>query len=467
MNSLDIHNSGRLNNATLLHTVSGIPNTPVVYVRLWSETAVDTDSYWVFDYTYNSDLDSDGISDVIDPDPAIANPMQRFAGPDYALTILGSGRIASLESASLFNATFDGMSGEMSEITTIVYAHLKDKFDFVIVASNQEAVPSGTYSGIFYPTRNDVQGIGKGLFDSTALYGSSGRLQGAIHLTSTDGLVGGPGLHEIAHNWANSMSSVPSTVSGHWGYSNIGGQLGGWLPGSLESLGEGQYCAKNPRTGVYARFGSFANGGNCLPYSPFELYTMGLLSAGDVGHDIKIANDFTWVVSSEGRFSASSITTRTMADVVTIDGVRVPDHLTSQKHFRILYLVLTPNPLSTGEWAAFDEDVHSFSLDADNGVSLYNFWEATGGRATVGMDGLLQSIRGGPSAPIRGVSSGPGVQTEVTVMGQNESGYVLFYSTDLKEWIGLPVVAGPGSELGLTHNSNGERTLFFRVEEDP
>jgi len=168
-------------------------------------------------------------------------------------------------------------NSQMQGITSKVYSHLKDDFDFIIVASNQRDVQAASYSGTFFNVKNDIGGIGKGNFDNTSLYGSSGRLQGAIHLISTDGLTGGPSLHEIAHHWANSMRSVPTAVGGHWGYANIGGQLGGWQPGSLEWLGGIEYRARNPRTGNYGSFGGFANGGNGLPYSSFELYVMGLI----------------------------------------------------------------------------------------------------------------------------------------------------------------------------------------------
>ncbi|MGJ8652141.1 MAG: hypothetical protein ACSHX8_02595 [Opitutaceae bacterium] len=301
-----------------------------------------TGYYYTKDYTYNSDFDSDGIENSIDLNPYTADPQKVFVGSDHLLIVHGSGRVANLVSPTLFQATYDDMSSaETQSITQRVYEHFEDEFDFIFITSNQSSVPGGSYFGRFYNVQNDIGGIGKGVFDNTAAYGSAGKLQGAIHLTSLGGLRGGPSLHELAHNWGNSMSSVTTAVGGHWGYSNIGGQLGGWKPNTLEDLGGGLYQAENPRTMAVAGWGGNANGGNGLAYSQFELYTMGLIEAGDVGQDIKIANDFAWNDYSTGKFTATSITTRTMAEVVTMDGARTPGVATSQKNFRVLYLILS------------------------------------------------------------------------------------------------------------------------------
>lgn len=431
--SNDIHNSGPLSNATTSREVTGVPTSSIVYVRIWCETGVATGSYFVRDYSFNADADSDGILDTIDPNPGTPDAMASVTGSDYKLTVLGSGRVASLESTALFNATFDDMStAETRSLTERALEQFEDDFDFIILASNQPSVPSGSYFGRFYNAQNNIGGIGKGTFDSTSAFGSAGKLQGAMHLTSTGGLRGGPSLHELAHNWGNSMSSVPTVVGGHWGRSNIGGQLGGWKPGTLVDLGGGNYQAANPRTGNIGTWGGNANGGNGLPYSNFELYTMGLIADTEVGHDIKIANDFVWDPSFDGTFSASSITTVTMAQVVATDGARTPGPATSQKNFRVLYLIITPSPLTLGEWAEFDEDVYEFALPGDEGTSSYNFWEATGGRASLTMDGLLGSLNN-QSVPGLTIAR-TGNNATLTLLGQPGQSYTIESSINNGPW---------------------------------
>ena len=461
--SNNLLNTGIINNGTNSRTVNNLPTDAIVYVRLWCETSDGSDRYSVEDYTYNGDIDADGILDTIDPTPGQADGMITRAGRDYILTILGSGRVASLESAPLFNSTFDDMStAETRTITDKVYEQLEDDFDFIIICSNQGSVPSGSYFGRFYNAQNDIAGIGKNTFDSTALYGSAGKLQGAIHLTSTSGLPGGPSLHELAHNWANSMDSVPTAVGGHWGYSNVGGQLGGWQPNSLEDLGGGQYRARNPRSGNIGSWGGNANGGNGLAFSNFELYTMGLISAAEVGQDIKIANGFSWENTSTGVFNASSITTYTMTEVVSMDGARVPGPATSQKNFRLLYLIVTAHPLSLGEWSALDEDVHQFALAGDDGTSSFNFWEATGGRATLTMDGLLDRVIFDDFV-VTEVTYTPGM-AHVDVEGASGFTYTLQSSTNMTLWTDGETMVGNDSTIRFNRGIDALQTpLYLRV----
>ena len=334
-----------------------------------------------------------GHAQTVDPISA-DNPRLVIEGSDHRFKIFGSERLASIESRTLFEKTNTNVNhGQAQALSRRVYEHFHDDFDFIIFASNQSAVPAGSYYGRFYEAQNKIEGVGKRQFENTSNFGSQGRLQGVIHLTSTWGLTGGPSLHEITHKWGNDMASVPTDVGSHWGYSNIGGQLGGWQPGSLVELGDNKYKARNPNTGEFGSWGSFANGGNGLPYSQFELYTMGLIEASEVGHDIKIAKDFKWVEPGKGIFSASSINTVTMDEVIEIDGLRSPGPSESQKQFRILYVILTDKPLTLSQWQSYDEDVSNFQIQEDNGSSLYNFWEATRGLASLKMDELAKSVK--------------------------------------------------------------------------
>ena len=370
-----------------------MPSDKLVYVLLGCESAPGSDSYFNLSFTYNSDFDDDGISNALDANPSVKDAMTTFTESNYVLNILGSGRVASLESKALFDATsVDMNTQEGAEITKILYQKMKDEFDFIILVSNQPDA-KGDYAGIFQDTKNTVKGIGELEFDIASSYGSSGKLTGVMHLPFITGLLSGPSLHEIMHNWGSYLVSIPSVQVAHWGASNIGGQLGGWKPGSLVSLGNNEYQAASPIDGVIGDWGTFANGGNSLAFGNFELYLMGLISAEDIGHDIKIAKDFAWVNSKPGVFTASSIDTITIEKVIEIDGTRDPNHLRSQNSFRALYVILTDKALTTSEWTQADEAVYNFALQEDNKSPLFNFWEATGGRASMQFDSLQQAIK--------------------------------------------------------------------------
>ena len=115
---------------------------------------------------------------------------------------------------------------------------------------------------------------------------------------------------------------------------------------------------------------------------------MGLIGADEVGHDIKIAQDFNWVDSSNGIFEASSIETITMDEIIAKNGKREPSYLTSQKDFTAMYVVISEQPLTRQEWISVDRSIFNFQLKGDDGYPGYNFWEATQGKATLEFDQL-------------------------------------------------------------------------------
>jgi hypothetical protein len=149
------------------------------------------------------------------------------------------------------------------------------------------------------------------------------------------------------------------------------------------ALNDGTYQTKGPLDTQPGGWGSFANGGNGVPYSNLELYIMGLIGANEVGHDIKIAQDFKWVDSSNGIFEASSIKTLTMDQIIAENGIREPNHSNSQKNFQAMHVVVSEFPMSREEWRVVDKFVYDFQLKGSDGNPTYNFWEATQGKATM------------------------------------------------------------------------------------
>jgi hypothetical protein len=287
---------------------------------------------------------------------------------------------------------------DVEAMTKRIYASLPDEFDFIIFENNQASLPANAaFYGQYRPVRNDTTGLGQSLFNHTTDFGSAGALQGVIDLTTSDGLLGGPSLHEILHRWANYFPEINGGDPTHWGFSSVGGQLGGFQYGTLQDLGNGTYQASGP--GGHSTFGTIANGGNSIPYSPLELYAMGLINATDVTEPIQVAQGAAFVGDSGNTFTASGITTLTIQDLVAAQGERTPTPATSQKSFRALLVVLTPTPLDQTSLDTFDTDVEDFSLAGDDGTGLYNFYEATGGRATITMDNVVYQTPAPTSAP--------------------------------------------------------------------
>ncbi len=330
--------------------------------------------------------------------PAAGRAETVITNANYTLIVNNSNRVVQLVlSTNEFN-TFAKVgypsTADVRNLTTRIYTHFNDQFDFLILISDQDTVPSGKYFGLYFEAKNDIAGIGYRMFDSTAYYGSTGTLQGTIHLTSKNGLKGGPSLHEICHRWGGHLAR-PADGTSHWGLSSVGGQLGGWLYGSVTSLGGNLYQAKSPAGNL--AFGATANYGNSVPYSELELYLMGLISTNEVINPIQIARNGVQTNPSLGQFTATGFDTLTISNIVATQGARVPNVAAAPKKFRAMVVVLTVAPLSTSRLAQYDADVRSFSLPGSDGSSAYNFWEATGGRAEMQMDGLVPKVAIVPS----------------------------------------------------------------------
>jgi hypothetical protein len=253
------------------------------------------------------------------------------------------------------------------------------------------------YYGELISVSNATSGLGQKAFDLTRDYGSSGRLRAVMALADFSALAQGPSLHELMHTWGNfgikAGGYEPAQGGGgrpyadyrpHWGFTggNTAGQLGGFRQSTLKTNVDG-----NPKRYQAEDFGQYANGGNTVPYSEMELYLMGLIPAGqvtpfDVFRDITAYDPRknTWEADTRVRYDS----TRILSEL----GARSPGVAAAQKDFRLLVVVLSDRPLSDAEWKAIDTDSERFGRAGDDGTFLFNFWEATGGRARIKTDGL-------------------------------------------------------------------------------
>ena len=194
-----------------------------------------------------------------------------------------------------------------------IYRWFADEFDYLIFLSNLSSIDDfngRAYFGVYWPVMNDTEGTGRNIFFNSGP-GSGGKLRGMLHFPYRAGLWWGPGLHELLHTWAN--YAVPTAVGGHWGFSSADGQLGGFDRDDLADLGGGRYSA--------GPFGTFANGGNSVPYSPIELYFAGLIPPEEVP-DLWVAVDGER--ADDGTFTASDVRDYSIEDIVAEHGRRVP-----------------------------------------------------------------------------------------------------------------------------------------------
>ena len=365
------------------------------------------------------DVDRDGIDDAIDKDAGSSAKIKTIETADYSISILGSGRVVNLVSNSKYKNEFRDIqrggngsrlaSSTVKLITNILFKHFEDEFDFIMIASGCSKIGpcvknnGGTY-GVSYGVKNNVTGIARELFDYSDDYGSNGKLKSVHYYPHLNGITMGPSLHELMHTWASKLEILdgyrgdPELVCpGHWGWTNIGGQLGGWKHGSLQALSNGSYQAQGPNN--TKQFDGLVNGNsgvssNSFSYSNFELYMMGIIGADEVGQEIKIAQDFKWKDLYDGTFEASTIHSLTMEEIIADAGIRSPSHIESQKNFRSMYVVVSEEKLKPNEWGFIDQELHRFQLQGTgysksiklsllNPALPLNFWEATQGKATM------------------------------------------------------------------------------------
>jgi hypothetical protein len=277
--------------------------------------------------------------------------------------------------------------GDFTLITKKVYAHFKDDFDFVFVLSNEQDVPEGLYAGISYKVQNDVEGIGMGIYDGSGSYGSEGRLKSAIHMPVPSFIRNGPFLHEIVHYWGN-QGFIPTTVGGHWGYSNVGGQLGGFD----EVIAQGNNTYQGKLEGANG-FGTFANGGNSVPYGNLELYLMGLIGADEL-HEVQYADNPE--SQGFGMFTADEIITLTPAQLVAEHGNRVPTPEYAQKEFNAITVVLSHEKMSESDLTTISSNLENFARKSAPDSSwngLYNFWQATQQKASISIQLTEENLK--------------------------------------------------------------------------
>ena len=348
---------------------------------------------------------SDGAIQVMNLLASPTGHLASFSAEGVSGDVNIEGRVASLRQHgdNIIVAEIRGCVNrseiDFAHVAKAVVARYGDEFDFIFMTSNLDSIRENQrygYHGRYFRVQNQVEGIGvsTGPYAIFAqIYGgrTQGRLKGLIHFTYRDGILWGPGLHEIMHAWANYIIDVGSRVGAHWGFSSANGQLGGFAIENLVDRGNDEYTA--------GRFGTFANGGNSVPYSPIELYLAGWVGPAEVP-DLWLGKNAHWVIEGgkfkqnekgEFVFRAPEVEIWSIERIIAQHGARRPDHRSAQRSFRGAYVLLV-DATSPGEPEQLDmlgRQLEAFTRAGDDGLpNRYNFWEGTGGRASLRLDGL-------------------------------------------------------------------------------
>lgn len=260
-----------------------------------------------------------------------------------------------------------------------LYNFFPDVFDFIIVFPSNTLFQPDTYDErvpYCVMVRNDVKNIGVPIFDESANYYSGGKLRSVVYHS-----FGEPAIleHELLHTWGMRLgmkkglvdgSTTPGSLYGHWlAEADINGQLSNFINGcTVAENMDGTWRLK-------------AQDAKYFPYSPLELYIMGLIPSNSVPpiHILHKAN-----YSNPNRVTADSTTTLTIAEILASEGgERNPSYPNAQTHFRAAFIFVSDRNFTQAEFAYFSALAEYYGSDSPGDQYAMPFETATDKRATM------------------------------------------------------------------------------------
>jgi hypothetical protein len=261
------------------------------------------------------------------------------------------------------------------------YSVMPDDFDFTLLMPGmQMLLPTRHTENTPYDVlvSNAVQNIGMDIVDNTGRFGSAGRLKSMIYhsfgsLSVFD--------HEILHTWGAAIGSSLGLLEyagnqSHWNkMSDIAGQMTAF------------YFADSGDIGRFAHNGDgtwhLVSNMEVPPYSPLELYVMGLIPPEEVPpiHILQSPD-----LSDLERITAASYQTITIEQIMSAEGgPRIPSADEAQRDFTLAFIVTQDVPYNDAAYAFFSLLSYDLmSLDPPHSyTNLAPFNWATGGRATL------------------------------------------------------------------------------------
>ena len=362
--------------------------------------------------------------------PEIGLAALRSLGPDAQATDYLVNFTASTSQLTNFNAVY---------WANRFYTRYADKFDFLQFLLVQGKRGNRYHVGV----RNDVQGIGVGLYNNTAQYGSAGRLKGYTFFPISSFYDCGETAftHETGHQWINFLSSTAFAAGiPHWPKGDVAINVMGFsIPGSGAG---GDYSFTFTPNGLGGFVVGSGNVTNTQVFNSMELYLMGLMPPNEVG-TFFVLNNQNLDLTLGQTLQPSDITSVAVDDVVAVYGPRLPASTNAQKTFRCATVVLSEQLLdvytmSFYDWFARRGEAKQRLNYASGLVSgtCNPFYLATGGRAV--MFTKIEDDR--PPLAIGQPTNGG---FPLTFTGKPGISYQPQVSTNLVSWMneGLPVAA--------------------------
>jgi len=276
----------------------------------------------------------------------------------------------------------------------------EEDYDFVFLFSDH-IVPTSAVNGITeVVTNHPVPGGSDAVKIALAGFRTTGRVKSAIGIPYYPSYLP-PLAHEILHYWANDLDprfgfgrGRDQDYPAHWGYASVNGQLGGFdgstlrcespagaMPPACDAASAGRYRY------VVSTFGQYANGFKRTPYSPLELYLMGLVPASEVDSSFLLLRDAEMPDGIDTTkptvvVEASGVDTLPFSDITARHGV-VPELPPNQRAFSAAFVVVSAEPAAD---SVLDE-IAKLAAMFGGRAPAYDVWpsfaDLTGGRATL------------------------------------------------------------------------------------
>jgi len=276
--------------------------------------------------------------------------------------------------------------GNVKRIAQTFYRHFDDGFDFLNIVSLPTRFLNRTHSTV----KNDVQGIGETRIDTSAQYGSSGRLLG-YSLFPAPGFYDGANVgysHETAHQWVNFLNFAPyasgiphwpvsSMATGVMGFSIGGGGEGGSFPCRIVDDGTTVTLFGVPPT-------------QSPLFNDFDLYLMGLLPASAVRPQVVLTGAAA-PPTCIGQPYTGNVVRVGVETIIAAAGQRIPDASAAPKSFKAATILVSRDGLVSNEtmwlysWLTGRAELQAAAPIHEGLVKATGnpFFVATGGRASI------------------------------------------------------------------------------------
>ena len=233
-----------------------------------------------------------------------------------------------------------------TQISKEFYKNFADQYDFLVVFSNFE-FDTGDAKAFYIGVRNDTKGLGTRQFDNSTYFGSAGRLQGYIDMAALSRYHLEPSdprfedvlyvlAHEMLHRWAAHVRFIDSTGQPN---TSLLGRDGSHWSFLLDTGGSVEYGNRWADNGD----GTFTSKPDRQFYSPLDLYLMGMLKKEEVPPFFYIESPGANAtrLPEAGVIISGVRRDVTIDQVIAAEGAREPDAATSQKQFRLGFVLLT------------------------------------------------------------------------------------------------------------------------------